>query len=65
MLEQILQAQETVKAMRRAYNAGNATYDDMKDAAIALLELRQHAERIKFGKPRTRITSLAIAAILR
>jgi hypothetical protein len=65
MLEQLCAAQDKIKETRRAYAAGTATYDDMKTAAVALLELRQQAEIKRFGKAKTRITSVAIASLLR
>lgn len=65
MLEQICAAHDTIKAIRREYAAGRATYDDMKAAAIALLELRQQAEIARFGKAKSKINAIAIASLLR
>lgn len=65
LIDQICAAQDAIKAIRREYAAGRATYDDMRAAAVALLELRQQAEIKRFGKAKTRITSVAIASLLR
>lgn len=65
MLEQICAAQDRIKEIRREYAAGRASYDDMKAAAVALLELRQQAEIKRFGKPKSQITAVAIASLLR
>lgn len=65
MIEQICAAQDAIKAIRREYAAGRATYDDMKAAAVKLLELRREAEVKRFGKPRSQINAVAIASLLR
>ena len=65
MLEQICAAQDAIKEIRREYAAGRATYDDMKAAAIKLIELRRDAERARFGRPKSQINAVTIAALLR
>lgn len=65
MLEQILKAQENIKAVRREYTAGRATYDDMKAAAIELIKLRQQVERAKFGRVKSQINAVTVASLLR
>ena len=59
--EQICQATDTLVSLRRA----QASYDEMKAAAITVLELRQQAEKAFSGRVKTKITSVAIAALLR
>lgn len=65
MIEQICAATDAIKAIRREYNAGRATYDDMKAAAIKLIELRQQAEIARFGKAKSQINAVTIASLLR
>lgn len=65
MLEQLCVAKDKIAEVRREYAAGRATYDDMKAAAIALLELRREAERKRFGRARSQINAITIASLLR
>lgn len=65
MFEQICNAQDAIKEMRREYAAGRATYDDMRAAAVALIELRQQAERARFGRAKSKIDAVTIASLLR
>lgn len=61
MLEQICKAQDKINELRRA----QAPYDDLKAAAIALLELRREAERKRFGRAKSQINAISIASLLR
>lgn len=65
MLEQICKAQDTIKETRRKFAVGEATYDDMRAAAVALIELRQQAERARFGRAKSKIDAVTIASLLR
>lgn len=65
MLDQLCAAKDAVTAARIAHNQGNATYDEMRAAAVAYLTLRQEAERAKFGKAKTKINAVTIASTLR
>lgn len=65
MLTQILAAVDELKATKAAYMNGSATYEEMKDAATKVILLRMEAETKRFGKPRTKLTSLAIASLIR
>lgn len=65
MLQELCAAQDAITEIRREFAAGRATYDDMKAAAVRLLELRRQAEIARFGKAKTQITSVAIASLLR
>lgn len=58
-------AADRLAEVKRAMGQGQASYDDAKAAAVALLTLRQQAEIITFGKARTKITAVAIATLLR
>jgi hypothetical protein len=62
---EIANATDALKAIRREYAAGRATYDDMKAAAARLLELRREAEISRWGKAKTKISAVAIATLLR
>lgn len=59
--DQICQATDTLAAQKRA----RASYDDLKAAAIIVLELRQQAEQTFSGKVKTRITPRSIASLIR
>lgn len=63
--EQIGTATDELNALRRSYYQGGATYEQMADAATALLTLRQQAEKAFMGKVKTRIDSRAIASLIR
>jgi hypothetical protein len=65
MIDQICAAHDAIKEVRRKYAAGEATYDDMRAAAVALIELRQQAERARFGRARSKIDAVTIASLLR
>jgi hypothetical protein len=63
--EQICTATDTLDSVRRAYYQQQASYDEMTAAARRLLELRQQAELAFMGKVKTKITSVAIASLIR
>jgi hypothetical protein len=65
MFDQLCAAQDTFNEIRRKYGQGLATYEEMYAAAVALLALRVAAETKRYGKPKTKITSVAIASLLR
>lgn len=65
MFEALCKAQDEIKEVRRKYAVGQATYEDMQAAAIALLKLRQEAEIKRFGKAKTKITPVAVASLIR
>jgi hypothetical protein len=59
--DQICQATDALRLARRS----GASYDDLKAAAITLLELRQQAEKACLGRVKTQITAVAIASLIR
>lgn len=59
--DSICLATDELNALRRA----SASYDDLKVAAIKVLELRQQAERAFSGKVKTKITAVSIASLIR
>jgi phosphoserine phosphatase len=65
MFDQLCAAQDHFNAIRRAYGMGLATFEQMRDAAIALLTLRQEAELARYGKVKTKITPQTIASFMR
>ena len=62
---ELLAADAALAATKLAYYRSAATYDDMRAAAITVLEQRRAAEIAKFGKARTTINNLSIAKLLR
>jgi effector-binding domain-containing protein len=60
-----MQARDNLKATRQAYNRGEASYDDMAQAAKTVLEYMQAAEKKIKGRVTTRITPASIASLLR
>lgn len=59
--DQICEATDTLRLLRQA----QASYDDLRVAAIKVLELRQEAEKAFSGKVKTKITARAIASLIR
>lgn len=62
--DQICEATDALRRVKHQHLHAQATYDDMKEAAIRLLELRNEALK-KMGKRPRKITPLAIAHLLR
>lgn len=63
--DQICTATDTLNETRRAYFQGQATYEQVSEAAQAVLTLRQQAEQQHMGKVKTKITSRTIASLIR
>jgi len=63
--EQICEATDRLNELRRAYYQGGATYEQITEAATALLTLRQQAEKIFMGKVKTKIDPRSIASLIR
>lgn len=63
--DRLCEATDHLNTIRRSFYQGGATYDDCKDAAIKVLEIRREAEVFAYGKPRTKITPVAIANLIR
>lgn len=59
--DQICEATDTLQALRRE----RASYDDLKEAAIVILTLRQQAEKAFSGRTKTKITARSIASLIR
>lgn len=59
--EQILAATDALRLARMA----GASYDELKEKATAVLELRRQAEQAFLGKVKTRITTQTIASLIR
>lgn len=59
--------EQQVRDTKRAYNTGTpgVTYDDMAASARRLLEMKACIERATGRPVRTKVTSLAIASVLR
>ena len=62
--ELICQATDELKAVRGQFYQHQASYDEMKAAAVKVLELRQQAERTR-GAVRTKVNAQTIASLLR
>lgn len=65
MFDQLCQAKDAFDEIRRKFGRGEATYDEMRAAAVAVLTLRQAAEVTKYGKVKTKITAQTIASFMR
>jgi len=63
--EQITAAADTLDTLRRSYFQQQTDYDTIAEAARALLELRQQAEKAFMGKVKTKITPQTIASLIR
>lgn len=59
--DSICLATDELNTLRRS----RASYDDLKVAAIKVLELRQQAEKAFSGKVKTKITARSIASLIR
>lgn len=59
--DQICTATDTLVSLKRA----RASYDDLKQAAIVVLTLRQQAELAFSGTVKTKITARSIASLIR
>jgi hypothetical protein len=65
MREQMCEANDNLLHVKQAFYRREATYEDMKEAAVKVLELRIAAERQYMGKVRTKITTRAISSLIR
>jgi hypothetical protein len=63
--DQICEATDRLNDLRRAYYQQQATYEQVSGAAVALLTLRQQAEKAFYGKVKTKIDPRSIASLLR
>lgn len=61
----LLAAIEQLAATKVAYYQQTATHDELRAAAVAVLEQRRAAEIAKYGKARSKIDNLSIAKLLR
>lgn len=65
MLDQLCKAQDDFRLIRQQYSRGEVTYQEMHDAAAALLKLRQEAEIKRYGKAKTKVNAQTIASFMR
>lgn len=61
----VLQATDDLAKTKRDYYQQKATYEDVRNAAIRVLEARIAIEKAKTGRAKTKITPISVANLCR